>query len=148
MTTLEDLPKTPATLSPNLSMAVLEEVYAKSSWRCYLSTESLQTKSLTKRFLASHAQVPGGISETMQGFVPIHTFRYTAGETLYEGYLFLNGAVVHVVNRSGKGLLSLFIDEATADMWGYPPKFLSYEARRTPNRDEKPGDKEVNPVEP
>jgi hypothetical protein len=150
MPTIEELPNTEASLSPNLSAALLKEVFEQSSWRLYVSSDNFQTKGLVNRYLASHAQVPGGVSSTMHGFVPIETFRFVASSKLYEGFLFSNGAVVHIQDAHGKMVLGLFIDEQTADMWGYPPSFLSYEERTRPQqRNGTTSDQtKVDPTEP
>jgi hypothetical protein len=144
MTSLEELPTTDASLTPNISVGLFSEIFTQASWRLYLSTEHIETESLVRRFLSAHAQIPGGISDRLTGVIPIDTFRFTVEGRLHEGFLFLNGAVVKISNDQNQMVL-LFIDEETSAMWGYPPKFLSYEERiKQTRRNENLSDQQVD----
>lgn len=145
MPKLEELSKTEASLSPNVSVGMFDEIFNQDLWRLYVSSDHLEAESLAKRFLNVHAQIPGGVSERLTGAVPLETLRFERGGRLHEGFLFLNGAVVKISNGQSY-LVLLFIDEETSRVWGYPPNFLSYEDRiKQSRRNEKPGDQQVDP---
>jgi hypothetical protein len=83
------------------------------------------------------------VSERLTGAIPLDTLRFEQGGRLFEGFLFLNGAVVKISNDQDYVVL-LFIDEQTASVWGYPPNFLGYEDRiRQSRRNENTSGKHV-----
>jgi len=128
MTTLDELSTTEATLPMLESAMLMEEIFNQSSWRLYVSTEYPETEILIRRFLNAHSKIPGLFSDELSGIIPMDTFRIKNDDNIIEGFLFLNGAVMKLHNND-KEIFSLFIDEETSVMWGYPNSFLSYADR-------------------
>lgn len=110
-----------STLSANVSEITLREI-CERGWRCYSSVFVSQTETLIQRFLASHARMPGVLTEEMLALIPIDILRYTNKENgvRVEGATFTNGAVVTVLGTDGTSVKLLFIDDVTAERWKYP----------------------------
>lgn len=126
---LENLSISKATVSESKSLQLINEIYNKEDWLLYNSGHHLETKSLISRFLSSHSQVPGVFSDIMWGYTAIETFRAGDDKNFIEGYLFMNGAVLHYDTiRSGE-LFELYIARSTVNLWGYPKTHLTLEDR-------------------
>jgi hypothetical protein len=129
MTLKEDLFDTEATKSPQVSFEIFNDIYKKEDWRLYTSVTHVETESLINRFLNSHAQIPGGLSETLPGFVPMAVIRFGAQERLHEALIYINGAVMFISDKDYKGAWFLFVSDTTAQTWGYSPNYLNVEER-------------------
>lgn len=129
MLTLDELSETQASVNPNVSVGLFNEIFDQASWRLYTSDVHLEAEAMANRYLGAHAQIPGGFAETLSGIMPIETFRFQVGGKTFEGFLFLNGAVVKIHDATNY-VVFLFVDETIASMWGYPSNFLSYEDRQ------------------
>ena len=102
------------------------ECVCHMGWRTYSSGARRDVSELIDRFLTNHARVPGGLSEHLFGVVPIAVFRFTDdADRRFEGAVFLNGAVVRI-SRGDHEAHFLFVDEKTAETWGYPEGFSTY----------------------
>ena len=147
MATLDALSSTKATMSENLSVGLVQEIFDQSSWRLYISTVHFGVETLITRFLSTHALMPGVVSETLYASVSVATFRYTDREgALFEGYLFLNGAVIRIIDGE-RTIYCLYVDASTASMWGYPPNFLSYKDRHPSTEKREVSGKQVDTPE-
>lgn len=124
---LADLPNMPATESENVSRGMFVECLCRMGWRTYPSADREGATELIDRFLAHHARVPGALSHVLHGIVPISVFRFVdEQQRTFEGAAFLNGAVVRV-SRGDTEAFYLFVDDETAQTWGYPTNYTTYQ---------------------
>lgn len=118
---------TPATVSENISRGLFLEVVNNAAWRCYVASDTGDFEELCSRFMNVDARVPSIVEGENLALVPLHVFRFSAPSgTVFEGWLYLNGAVV--VTRAGaEEETFLFIDSELAISTGaYPEEFFDY----------------------
>lgn len=137
MLVLSDIDGLSATLSENISLGVYMELV--TDYRLYPSNKLDGVEQLARRFLSSHARVPGVLTKETIATIPVAVFQcpYPAEfgcNGRIKGLLFSNGAVAKLAELSEGGevreeALHLFVDDRTAKIWGYPSDF--YQQGRT-----------------
>lgn len=122
----EDLAKNEATLSEAMSKRAFRELFTISTWRCY-SNNKVDVDYWIRRYLTAHAKIPGLITDAnnkhplVYANFPLQLFRWRYERLLGEGFLFANGAVVHL-QAPQTDVRLLFVEEKTAVAYRYPNK--------------------------
>jgi hypothetical protein len=118
---------TPATVSENISRGLFLEIVQRQDWRCYIASDTSDFEEMCSRFMNQDARVPSIVEGENLALVPLNVIRFTTPTgTVFEGWLYLNGAVV--VTKAGKDEETfLFIDSELARSTGtYPEEFFDY----------------------
>lgn len=115
-----------ATLSENVSLMVVGELWAKEDWRSYTQGTYQATMDLIEKFLAGDAQTIGIFGKPTPAIEPDHTFSVrTESGIWHQGALYVNGAVYRQVNSHNGGMNHiLLIDDAFAKDHGYPEGWI------------------------
>lgn len=119
------------TLSEYSSESLLIEIIHKEEWRCYPGETCEESRGLAERFMQYHSTVPGFVSEEMRAQQPAAVLFFVGdnGDSV-KGGVFKNGCVL-VVHSEGKEIVSLFIDDASAQRLNYPDEGYVYMASVT-----------------
>jgi len=118
---LEELETMEATKTEQESAELLLSITVDTNWLVYQSkTEPLTLYSI-RRYLSSHAKMPGiFIKETCGAPTPLGIIRFRPeNNILIEGSIFMNGAVIRM-KISEEDIYNLFIDPEDAKFWNYP----------------------------
>lgn len=117
----KDIPSMQATVSANVSQGMFIELLNKANMRLYTSVLYPNLEQLIDRFLASHARIPGIVTEQTLGIIPINVIRWDKRQEQLriEGVIFLNGAVC-TMYAPDKVISFFFVDDHTAKSFHYP----------------------------
>lgn len=122
---LSDFLKMKPQFSGDAGANILANMISQEGWGWYKTGTHPAVEELAGRFLRSHALIPGLITETTYGVIPMETFECEAvlsGSTVeVRGGYFLNGGVSVWVFPDGEQKVWLFVDRDTIETWGYPP---------------------------
>lgn len=126
------------TLSEYRSESLLMEIMQKEDWRCYPGETCEESRDLANRFLQYHSTVPGFISEEMRAREPAAVLYFvSSNRESVKGGVFKNGCVL-VVHSGGEEVVSLFIDDASAQRLNYPDKgyvYMTQQVEETKNEE-------------
>lgn len=123
--TYDELLRAEPTESEATSLEMVRELIAHPTWRCYSSKTYQDTDSLINRFMKNQARVKGVVSDEMYAEIPAAIFHLEQSQTVVRGALYLNGAVLVSRTPDGTIIRSLFVDDETAQQWGYPEGYVS-----------------------
>lgn len=111
--------------SESTSGAILAELLTHPTWRCYSERSYKDVGSLITRFMGNQARIKGLISDEVYAEVPAAVFHIDGEDgSLVRGALYLNGAVVATRSPDGTIIRTLFVDDDTANKWGYPDSYV------------------------
>lgn len=121
---LDEILTMDATISENISRGVVLELF-QQGWRLYSHKTTWDIEGLINRYLASHARLPGVLTDESFAWRPIEVFYFRENGIVHRGALFLNGAVyVQQDLTTGDTATLLFVSNETAEKWVYPDGFV------------------------
>ena len=122
--TYDELLTTEPTVSEATSLEMMVDLLTHPTWRCYSDKTYSGMSSLIDRFLRIHARLPGAVSDEIYGDIPAAVFHYGQEFGTIRGGLFKNGAVVATREPDGTIVRVLWVDDETAEKWGYPDDYV------------------------
>ena len=137
---LEGLIHAEPTMSDNASYVAIIGILNTPHWRCYTTKSYNRTHELVERFMRAHGQAKGLVTDTMLSPIPAEILYFTDHENgiRIKGGIWINGAVTYVTHSEKGPTTSLFIDDETAQMWGYPDEGYVYIPEESKKKESSP----------
>lgn len=120
---LEDIHDLSISMNERASLDLWEELLHGARWRLYSDETNPEVEVLAKRFITSHARVPGFFGQPIAALRPVEVFGWRGEQGQVRGVLFGNGAAAYLTTDKAQ-LILLLVDEETATNWGYPDGYI------------------------